>query len=176
MKLTVAQAITMMDTTNVLRAMQIAIRVILLLVIVRLAVQLTPSILLRCSVLVLQINSLTRGQAFAQILLIVAQVFTMMESIIVLAVTVTTVIHAQLEPEYVKIALRLTDTILTMILVTVLTLKLSGSKLMICAMISSLLQVVNTILVQMSTLTVLKIAQSVIQIFLTFQALAQNVN
>lgn len=166
----------MMDTTNVLRAMQIAIRVILLLVIVRLAVQLTPSILLRCSVLVLQINSLMRGQAFAQILLIVGQVFIMMVSIIVLAVTVTTVIHAQLEPEYVKIALRLTDTILTMILVTVLTLKLSGSKLMICAMISSLLQVVNTILVQMSTLTVLKIAQSVIQIFLTFQALAQNVN
>lgn len=166
----------MMDTTNVLRAMQIAIRVILLLVIVRLAVQLTPSILLRCSVLVLQINSLMRGQAFAQILLIVGQVFIMMVSIIVLAVTVTTVIHVQLERESVKIALRLTDTILTMILVTVLTLKLSGSKLMICAMISSLLQVVNTILVQMSTLTVLKIAQSVIQIFLTFQALAQNVN
>jgi hypothetical protein len=127
MKLTVAQAITMMDTTNVLRAMQIAIRVILLLVIVRLVVQLTHSILLRCSVLALQTNSLTRGQAFAQILLIVVQVFTMMASIIVLAVTVTTVIHAQLEREYVKIALKLTDTILTMILVTVLTLKLSGS-------------------------------------------------
>jgi hypothetical protein len=36
--------------------------------------------------------------------------------------------------------------------------------------------VVNTILVQMFMLTVLKIAQSVIQIFMTFQVLAQNVN
>jgi len=171
----VAQVITTMDTTNVLRAMQIAIRVILLLVIVRLVVRLTPSMLTRCSVLVLQINLLTSGQAFAQMLLIVVRVFTMMELIIVLAVTVTTVKHVRLIQESVKIALKVTPITLTMILVTALTLKLTGSYLMICVMISSLLLVVSTISVQMSSLTVLKIAQIVIQICLIFQAHAQIV-